>query len=125
MTVDNELPTQVNENHLLKILGVTFGIAVTIGGMIGLGILRTPGTVAAQLGNVWLILGVWALGAVYALFGTFQAIELGSSVPTAGGWYVYARRAFGEYAGFLVGWMDWINYPAGLALGAVISAEYL
>jgi len=125
MTANGEMPVQVNENHLLKILGVTFGIAVTIGGMIGLGILRTPGTVAAQLGNVWLILGVWALGAVYALFGTFQAIELGSSVPTAGGWYVYARRAFGEYAGFLVGWMDWINYPAGLALGAVISAEYL
>jgi APA family basic amino acid/polyamine antiporter len=125
MTADEELPRDAGENHLLKILGVTFGIAVTIGGMIGLGILRTPGTVAAQLGNVWLVLGVWALGGVYALFGTFQAIELGTSVPKAGGWYDYARRAFGNYAGFLIGWMDWINYPAGLALGAVISAEYL
>jgi APA family basic amino acid/polyamine antiporter len=110
---------------LLKVLGVTFGVAVTLGGMIGLGILRTPGEVAGRLGAVWLIMLVWALGAVYALFGTFQAVELGTSVPEAGGWYVYARRAFGEYAGFLVGWMDWINYPAGLAMGSVVTAGYL
>ena len=37
-----------SDGKLLKILGVTFGIAVTVGGMIGLGILRTPGTVAAS-----------------------------------------------------------------------------
>jgi APA family basic amino acid/polyamine antiporter len=110
---------------LLKVLGVTFGVAVTLGGMIGLGILRTPGTVAGQLGSVWLIMGVWAFGAVYALFGTFQAVELGTSVPESGGWYAYARRAFGEYAGFLVGWMDWIAYPANLALQSVTAAEYL
>ena len=66
--------------HLLRILGVTFGIAVTLGGMIGLGILRTPGEVASRLGAVWLILGVWALGAVYALFGTFQAVELATLI---------------------------------------------
>ena len=38
---------QRHQGELLRILGVTFGIAVTIGGMIGVGILRTPGTVAA------------------------------------------------------------------------------
>src|SRR5205807_5023952 len=34
---------------LLRVLGVGFGLAVTIGGTIGMGILRTPGEVAAQL----------------------------------------------------------------------------
>ena len=111
-------------NQLLHILGVTFGIAVTIGGMIGLGILRTPGSVAASLQNIGLILLVWLLGGVYSLFATVAAAELGTAVPKDGGWYVFARRAFGEYAGFAVGWMDWTGYPTGYALGALVSAEY-
>jgi APA family basic amino acid/polyamine antiporter len=115
-------PDGPGHNQLLRILGVTFGIAVTIGGMIGLGILRTPGSVAASLRSVWLI--VWVLGGIYSLFATVAAAELGTAVPKDGGWYVYARRAFGEYAGFAVGWMDWTGYPAGYALASVVTAEY-
>ncbi|MEO8041681.1 MAG: APC family permease [Acidobacteriota bacterium] len=111
-------------DKLLRILGVTFGIAVTIGGMIGLGILRTPGTVAAQLDSPLLIMVAWTLGAIYALSGVFSAAELGVSLPRTGGWYVYARRAFGEYPGFAVGWMDWIAYPATLALVSIAIGEY-
>ena len=44
---------------LLKILGVSFGLAVTVGNTIGAGILRTPGDVATALPNPWLFLGVW------------------------------------------------------------------
>jgi len=39
---------------LLRILGVGFGIAVTIGSTVGLGILRAPGTIAGQIGIPWL-----------------------------------------------------------------------
>jgi hypothetical protein len=39
---------QGHQGELLRILGVTFGVAVTIGGMIGVGILRTPGTLRAS-----------------------------------------------------------------------------
>ena len=74
------------KGKLLRILGVTFGIAVTIGGMIGLGILRTPGTVAGQLGSFWLILAIWVLGGLYAILGTIAVAELSTSLPTAGGW---------------------------------------
>lgn len=37
------------KGHLLRIVGVGFGVAVGIGNTIGSGILRTPGEVAAQL----------------------------------------------------------------------------
>ena len=43
---------------LLRVLGVGFGLAVTIGGTIGMGILRTPGEVAAQLPTPELFIGV-------------------------------------------------------------------
>ncbi|HEX7530115.1 MAG TPA: hypothetical protein VF333_03145, partial [Pyrinomonadaceae bacterium] len=55
-----------DNGKLLRILGVGFGLAVTIGGTIGMGILRTPGEVAAQLPTPRLFIGVWILGGVYA-----------------------------------------------------------
>ena len=113
------------KGKLLQILGVTFGIAATIGTMIGLGILRTPGTVAGQLGSVWLILVVWVLGGVYSILGTISVAELSTSLPQAGGWYVYARRAFGDYGGFVVGWSDWLANCATNAFIAIAVGEYL
>ena len=124
--VENIIETPAAQRgKLLKILGVTFGIAVTIGGMIGLGILRTPGAVAGQLGSLWLILGIWILGGLYAILGTIAVAELSTSLPMAGGWYVYARRAFGDYGGFVVGWSDWLSSCAMIAFVAITIGEYL
>lgn len=116
--------TVEHKGKLLRILGVSFGIAVTLGSTIGAGILRTPGMVAAQLGNVWLILGIWAVGGVYALFGTIAVTELATALPQAGGWYVYARRAFGEYAGFTIGWCNWLAFCSVTASITIVIGEY-
>lgn len=120
-----DLSERGQHRQLKKILGVTFGIAVTVGGMIGLGILRTPGTVATQLPGTWLILAIWLAGGLYSLLGVFSAAELGVSVPRAGGWYVFTRRAFGELPGFTTGWLDLFAYPAGFAITALTIGEYI
>src|SRR6266481_4280807 len=112
------------KGHLLRILGVGFGIAVIVGGAIGSGILRTPGLVAAQLGSPRIIIAVWLMGGIYAFCCTLSVIELGTMLPRAGGWYVYSRRAFGEYAGFLVGCIDWIAQPVAIAYLAVAFADF-
>ena len=93
--------------HLLRILGVGFGLAVGVGNTIGTGILRTPGEVAGYLGNGQLVFAVWLLGGIYALLCSSPVTELGCMLPRAGGWYVYSHRAFGEKAGFVVGCCDW------------------
>src|SRR5215472_19314427 len=95
-----------HSGHLLRILGVGFGLAVGVGNTIGTGILRTPGEVAGYLGNGWLIFVVWLVGGIYALLCSSSVTELGCMFPHAGGWYVYSRRAFGEKAGFVVGCCD-------------------
>lgn len=110
--------------QLLSILGVGFGIAGAVGGSIGAGILRTPGLVAAQLGNGPLILAAWALGGLYVLLGALTVAELGAAMPRAGGWTIYARRALGDQAGFAVGWIDWIGHCAGLAWVVVTIGAY-
>lgn len=101
-----------------------FGLAGAVGGTIGAGILRTPGLVASVLGDPGLILGAWLLGGLYALLGAICVAELAASLPRAGGWYVYAERAFGTGAGFLVGWMDWLGHCAGLAWVAITIGDY-
>jgi len=55
--------------HLLRVLGVAFGLAIGIGTTIGGGILRTPGDIAALLPNAWLFMGIWVFGAFNALLG--------------------------------------------------------
>lgn len=110
--------------RLLRVLGVVFGLAVTVGITIGMGILRTPGEVAAQLPNRWLFLGVWLLGGVYALFGAVSVAELGTMIPRSGGFYVFARRALGEYPGFVVGWSDWLSTCGTVAAVALVIGEY-
>jgi basic amino acid/polyamine antiporter, APA family len=113
-----------SKGHLLRIVGVSFGIAVSIGGTIGSGILRTPGGVAAQLRSSWLILSVWAFGGLYAFFATLCVSELATSLPREGGWYVYAREAFGEYPGFLVGCCDWMMETVAMSYLAVAFGEF-
>lgn len=110
--------------RLLRVLGVGFGLAVTIGNTIGAGILRTPGEVAAQLPNVWLFLGVWIVGGLYALLGAVSLAELGTMIPRSGGQYVFAERALGRYAGFIVGWSDWLSTCGSTAAVSIVVGEY-
>ena len=110
--------------RLLKVLGVGFGLAVIIGNTIGAGIFRAPGEIAGHLPNVWLFLGVWVVGGLYALLGAISIAELGTMLPRSGGQYVFARYALGEYAGFIVGWSDWISTCGSVSLIAIVIGEF-
>ena len=110
--------------QLWRVLGVGFGLAVIIGNTIGAGIFRAPGTIAGQLPNPWFFLGVWVLGGLYALLGAISLAELGTMIPRSGGQYVYSRYALGEYAGFIVGWSDWISSCGSTALVSLLIGEF-
>ena len=109
---------------LIRILGIGFGLAVIVGSTIGIGVLRTPGLVAGQLPSRAAILSVWIVGGLYTLVGAACLAELGTMLPQAGGYYVYARRAFGDRAGFAVGWSDWITYCAVLGYVSIAMGEF-
>jgi APA family basic amino acid/polyamine antiporter len=110
---------------LRRILGLGFGLAMVFGGTVGVGILRLPGTLAAALGDAWLIEIFWVVGGVYALLGAVAVSELAAMMPQAGGFYVYARRAFGNGVGFVIGWSDWFNEIAALAYASITAVTFL
>ena len=49
-------------SEMKRVLRIRDGLAITVGIVIGAGILRTPGLIAEYLGNGWLILSVWGAG---------------------------------------------------------------
>ncbi len=111
--------------ELKRSLRLFDGLAMVVGIMIGSGIFRTPGLVAQQLGRPWLTFVAWLLGGVLAFLGTLCFAELATRYPKAGGKYVYARRAFGGRAGFVVGWVEGLAiYPAAIAALGVAAAEF-
>ena len=113
------------KGKLLQVLGVGFGIAVAVGNSISVGIVRTPGSIAALLPNAWLFFAVWIGGALYALVSAFQLSELGTMIPKSGGQYNFSRRALGDYAGFIVGWSDWISTCGTTGAVGIVFGAYL
>jgi basic amino acid/polyamine antiporter, APA family len=111
--------------RLLPVLGLGFGVAVTVGNVIGAGIFRTPGEIAAHLPTPSLYIAAWLAGGLYALLGALQLAELGTMLPRSGGQYVFARHALGEYPGFIVGWSDWISTCGTTAAVSIVMAEFI
>lgn len=99
---------------------------VLVGNVIGSGIFTTTGFMARDLGHPGLILSVWLIGGLIALAGALSYSELGAAFPVAGGEYVYLRRAYGPFVGFLSGWTSFtIGFGAAIAAGAVSFTAYL
>jgi len=112
------------QGHLLRVLGVGFGLAVIIGNTIGAGIFKAPGAIAEQLPATTPFLLVWVAGGLYALLGAISVAELGTMIPRSGGQYVFSRYALGEYAGFIVGWSDWISSCGSTAAVALVVGTF-
>jgi amino acid transporter len=120
-----ESQTEAPHGQLLRILGVGFGVAVAVGGMIGAGILRAPASIAAEVPSAAVILALWVLAAVHVLLEANVVSELGAALPQAGGVYIYAHRAFGDTGGLVVGWTTWMAKLASLAALSVSFATFL
>jgi APA family basic amino acid/polyamine antiporter len=99
---------------------------MVVGVVVGAGIFRTPGLIAAQLGRPWLTFVAWVLGGALAFLGALIFAELATRLPRAGGKYVYVREAFGPRAAFVIGAVEGLAlYPAAIAAISVAAGEFL
>jgi len=107
---------------LLRVVSRWEIVALSVNDVIGSGVyLILPVAAASLLGpaSVWAILA--AGFAVLLLVLCFA--EAGSLFDRAGGAYLYTRAAFGDFAGFEVGWMTWIARVASVAGLSVFFAR--
>jgi amino acid transporter len=79
--------------------------------------IATAATVGASAVVIWLI--AWC--AFYFPLA-LSVMELSSRYPQEGGLYIWTKRAFGEFPGFITGWTYWVSnlpyYPAVLYFAA-------
>ena len=98
---------------------------LVMGGIVGSGIFVTPAEVARHVATPLLIVGVWVLGGIVALFASFIYAELAARRPEVGGQYAYLRDAYGPMPAFLYGWaLLLVIQSGGMAAVAITFARY-
>ncbi|MFE9555385.1 amino acid permease [Streptomyces sp. NPDC006703] len=116
------MTTQETQSKHARQFGLPIATALVMGNIIGGGIFLLPASVA-PFGTISLVaFGVLTIGAI-ALALVFG--RLAERHPQTGGPYVYAREAFGDFAGFLAAWSYWITTWVSNAALAVAAVGYL
>src|SRR3984893_19103547 len=108
---------------LVRAIGRWGLTALMVNAIIGTGIFGLPSIVTHLLGRF----GPWAylsaavgIGVVAACFA-----EVSSQFSEAGGPYLYARVAYGQFAGIQIAWLAWLVRLTSGAANANIFVEYL
>lgn len=105
-----------------KVMGFWRCWGLVVGIMIGNGIFMLP-AVLAPFGKMSLL--GWVLAGLGTIFIALMFGLLSKRNPLVGGPYAYTREAFGDLAGFLIGWGYWIAVITAVAAGSLAVTGYL
>src|SRR5258706_6754192 len=104
-------------------LTVSQGTAVSVGAVLGTGVIALPALGARLAGPASLLAWLGLVALSVPLAGTFAA--LGARYPDAGGVSTYVRRAFGPRAAAVVGWTFYFAVPVGAPPAAMFGGAYV
>lgn len=105
-----------------RVLGFWAVVSIVMGNMIGSGVFLLPASLAVYQG---LSLAGWLVSASGAVMLALVFARLARIHPVAGGLYAYTRAAFGDFAGFLIGWGYFLAIVSTLPALAVAFVGYL
>ncbi|MEE2826746.1 MAG: amino acid permease [Planctomycetota bacterium] len=109
-----------------RVLSLLDAVCIIVGTIIGAGIFKMPGYVAANLPNVYWLAGIWIFGGLVALIGALCFAELTTCYPDRGGDYGYLKRAYHHRVGFAFSWAAfWIIRPGSIGSMAMICGDFL
>lgn len=122
---DEQRPAGVIRNAPARVLTLLDSTSLIVGIIVGAGIYQMAPDVAKGVEGPWGLLGIWTLGGLLSLCGALCYAELAAAYPHQGGDYVYLKRAYGDWAGFLFGWVQLaIVRPGDIAVMAFAFATY-
>ena len=106
----SDVPATTSEEGYQQSLAGRQVQMIAIGGAIGVGLFYGTGARIAETGPA-LVLG-FAVAGVVAFFVLRAMGELVLYRPTAGSFVEYSREFIGPWAGYVSGWMYWLNWAA-------------
>ena len=106
-----------------KLLSLFDVVNLVVGTIVGADIYIAAAFGAGLLGPASLI--AWALAGVMAIIIALSFAECSSLIPRAGGPYVYAKDAFGDFIGFLSGWSLLLASWSAIAVFPLAFVAYL
>ena len=107
-------------------LGLFTAVTLVVGSMIGSGVFKKTAVMARELHSGGLVLGAWVLAGLITLAGALTNAEIASLIPATGGQYVYFRRMYGDFVGYLYGWSVFSVIQTGsIASIAYVFAQYV
>jgi amino acid transporter len=96
---------------------------LVVGAIIGADIYVASAFGAGLLGPFSLI--VWVVAGIIAIVIALCFAQCAAMLPKVGGPYAYAHAAWGNFAGFIVGWSLWLAEWMSLAVFPVAFTQYL
>lgn len=104
-------------------LTVAQGTALTVGAVLGTGVITLPAVAAKIAGPASLV--AWALMVILSIPLAITFATLGGRYPDTGGVSSYARRAFGSRWATVVGWIFFFSVPVGAPAASMMAAGYV
>ena len=113
-------------NNILKAkLGLFTALMIVIGSVIGSGIFKKTAVMAQHVDSPLLLLSVWIIAGLITLAGALTNAEIASMFPQTGGQYVFFKKIYNNFFGFLFGWAIFAVIQTGsIASIAYIFSEY-
>jgi amino acid transporter len=104
-------------------LGLFDVLCIGVNATVGSGVFALPGDMQRAMGG-WSPFA-YVLCAVLLLPIALSFAELSGRFDESGGAYVYARRAFGDRVGFLIGWYCWATTFVSWAANTTLIVELI
>lgn len=98
---------------------------IVISLVIGMGIFKTPATIAAKAGTPTIFFAAWVIGGIIALFGALIYAEIGLRLPSIGGYYNVFAECYHPSVGFTVNVLILVSNAASIAVVALIGSDYI
>ena len=93
--------------------------------VIGMGIFKTPVSVAKVADSSTIFFAAWIIGGVIAICGALTFAEIGSRLPVSGGYYKIFSHCYHPAFAFMLNGTILISNAASVAGVALIGAEYI
>lgn len=111
----------MQNNELVKGLGLGSATALVMGSMIGSGIFIVSADIARETASPALLILAWLVTGFMTITAALSYGELAAMMPKAGGQYVYLREALGRPWGFLFGWTLFLVIQTGTIAAVCVA----